>query len=1234
MLAVLGMASQYAAAAENYIPGALDALPSLPLYLNDPDMYYPDASDGLCWASANADIFAYWDRNAYNGVKYWNLVDNGTAPLREPSLPVAPGHDQADVKSVIEWLAHQYYGLGRGDEAAMLAEFANDNNGLSFTVNYHGPSSTTSGKTTLLNTIKGEIDAGRPLSVGSWGTYFGGSHQIPVMGYKTMANTVDSTIYIHRNTGGTQSEYVNFFSSTWGNLDMDTIVPGGTPVDHYEDIGDNTSATAVTIEPDHIYEFRQTHNFSYSGDADWIKLNAVADREYTIVTKNLGALCDTVLQLYASNGTTMLTQDDDSGDETGASLIIWDCSATDTVYIRVTEKFSRSGHAANYDIQVAHDGSGNPEVVDLQNGVAVANIAGAEDSTDKQYKITVPAGATSLQIAISGGSGDCDLYVKHGAPATTSAYDYRPYLFGNNETVTVSNPTAGDWYIMLHGYNAYSGVTLLASYIVPNYTITTEPIPSAGGVTGGGGSYTSGSQCTVTATANSGYSFANWSEGATVVSTSASYTFTVTGNRTLTANFSANQYTVTFDAQGGTVDPATKTVTYGSAYGDLPTPTRTWHSFGGWWTGAGGTGAQVTTATAVTAVSNHTLYAAWVYLGMNLVLPVNGGILESFTSEYNTTTYMAANLTDGSASAIWRSKIIPGQQTFEYSFAEGLSATLNAVTLVNVSGTYASKGFEIWVLPVGGQWQKALEGELAKSVQPQSFLFADNPLAERVRLVVTSGYNSIYRDLGEFELYGEIVTPPLECVVTRSGANPTNAETLGFAVNFTRAVNGFGQGDITLRTTGTAVGTVGNFTGGGAAYTFDVTGVSGDGEIAASVAAAVCEDAESTPNEASGEAVYVVDNTAPEAGAASSPALQDGGAVEVTFTGVSDNGSGLRQVELWYSLDGGAWQDSGLRSESGDGGFTFQPSAAGSYAFGLVAEDNAGNRSAVPAGQGDTLTDYTVPVDPVNLALPANGGTLESFTSQYSTTTYKAANLTDGSASAIWRSKIIPGQQTFEYSFAEGLSATLNAVTLVNVSGTYASKGFEIWIMPSGGQWQKVTEGNLVKTTEAQEFDLGGVVAERARLVIVSGYSSIYWELAEFELYGLLNAPQRPADQWYAEHGFEPAPGETWEDLDNRVAPGKDTTLWQEYVADTDPNDPASVFKATGIDHGPPVSVGFEPSSTQRVYRLRYTEDLASGVWHDVGEAPRPGEGEGDAISDSQNPAGRRFYRVQVDLPE
>jgi hypothetical protein len=89
------------------------------------------------------------------------------------------------------------------------------------------------------------------------------------------------------------------------------------------------------------------------------------------------------------------------------------------------------------------------------------NLSGAIGS-QTFYKITIPAGLTSLQISISGGTGDCDLYVKFGSPPTLYSWDYYPGLDGNNEDVNISNPTAGDWYIMLNGYNNYSGVTLLA----------------------------------------------------------------------------------------------------------------------------------------------------------------------------------------------------------------------------------------------------------------------------------------------------------------------------------------------------------------------------------------------------------------------------------------------------------------------------------------------------------------------------------------------------------------------------------------------------------------------------------------------------------------------------------------------------------------------------------------------------------------------------------------------------
>ena len=63
------------------------------------------------------------------------------------------------------------------------------------------------------------------------------------------------------------------------------------------------------------------------------------------------------------------------------------------------------------------------------------------------------------------------------------------------------------------------------------YTVTVSA--GTGGTVSGGGKVLDGSSCTVTARANSGYSFDGWYEGSSKVSSSASYTFTVSSNRTL-----------------------------------------------------------------------------------------------------------------------------------------------------------------------------------------------------------------------------------------------------------------------------------------------------------------------------------------------------------------------------------------------------------------------------------------------------------------------------------------------------------------------------------------------------------------------------------------------------------------------------------------------------------------------------------------------------------------------------
>ena len=116
-----------------------------------------------------------------------------------------------------------------------------------------------------------------------------------------------------------------------------------------------------------------------------------------------------------------------------------------------------------------------------------------------------------------------------------------------------------------------------------------------------------------------GYEFIGWytaaSGGTKITDTT---TLTTASNHTLFAHWKARQYTLTYNANGGSVSPATKTVTYDSAYGTLATPSRSGYDFDGWYTKADG-GSRVKNTTKVTKTENHTVYAHWSHCSDPLV---------------------------------------------------------------------------------------------------------------------------------------------------------------------------------------------------------------------------------------------------------------------------------------------------------------------------------------------------------------------------------------------------------------------------------------------------------------------------------------------------------------------------------------------------------------------------------------------------------------------------------------
>jgi M6 family metalloprotease-like protein len=135
-------------------------------------------------------------------------------------------------------------------------------------------------------------------------------------------------------------------------------------------------------------------------------------------------------------------------------------------------------------------------------------------------------------------------------PAGGNATGGGTFSYNSQVTVVASAATGWDftgWYEdgamvsgnMSYTFNALADHVLEAQFVqqVQVYTVSLSANPAAGGVVSGGGAATAGSQLTVQATANPGWTFTNWTESGTVVATTPAYTFTVSANRTLVANF-------------------------------------------------------------------------------------------------------------------------------------------------------------------------------------------------------------------------------------------------------------------------------------------------------------------------------------------------------------------------------------------------------------------------------------------------------------------------------------------------------------------------------------------------------------------------------------------------------------------------------------------------------------------------------------------------------------------------
>lgn len=224
------------------------------------------------------------------------------------------------------------------------------------------------------------------------------------------------------------------------------------------------------------------------------------------------------------------------------------------------------------------------------------------------------------------------------------------YVSGSNVTI-VATPNAG--YTFANWTEGSTIVSTSSSYQIVGLTsnktwvanfniipaaqlaVVLSSSPAAGGKTAGSGAFLAGSSVTILATQNTGYTFTNWTDllSGDVVSTSASYTFVITTNKNLVANFAINTYTITTTAVNGTVaaSPDQTSYNYGSIVNLTATPS-VGYSFTSWSGDATGSANPLT----LTITANKNITANFTALYTLTTTAVNGTV----TKSPNQTSYL------------------------------------------------------------------------------------------------------------------------------------------------------------------------------------------------------------------------------------------------------------------------------------------------------------------------------------------------------------------------------------------------------------------------------------------------------------------------------------------------------------------------------------------------------------------------------------------------------------------
>ena len=270
----------------------------------------------------------------------------------------------------------------------------------------------------------------------------------------------------------------------------------------------------------------------------------------------------------------------------------------------------------------------------------------------------------------------------------------------------------------------------LTARFAPAATITTSAQPALAGTTSGGGLFEDGDNVTVIATPAAGATFANWTEGGTIVSTSGSFTFKPRPDtapvRKLVANFNVPLRTITVSADpaaGGTITGAgvwangTAVLLTATAQPD--------YVFTGWTEDAGVISTSRTLA--FTATANRSLTAHFVPAFTISVSagPAAGGIVTgSGPAPAGSSWTCSARARDGYSFVNWTTPAgVEVSRDDSYEFTATTHRSLVAHFAIEALGLVENGGFETgdftgWTLETPGtNFSGVFAGPAASGIQ-------------------------------------------------------------------------------------------------------------------------------------------------------------------------------------------------------------------------------------------------------------------------------------------------------------------------------------------------------------------------------------------------------------------------------------------------------------------------------------------------------------------------------------